>query len=155
YDEQAGRFIVAMLDVTPQEPDCLLYAFSNDSDPTHGFTEMGSFLFADGLENFADYPRFGWNADAYVFTFNMSAAVVPVLGASLAPNVEVLSIEKPSVLDKDANTFTFHTAERPILQGEGTLTPAVMHGSTAGGPMWFVESGDGTNIKVVKMDNVF
>jgi hypothetical protein len=34
------------------------------------------------------------------------------------------------------------------------MTPTVMHDATPGGPMWFVGTGSGSNIKVVKMTNV-
>src|SRR6266404_4132228 len=68
YDEMAGRFFVGALDGN----SCLDFAVSDTSNPLDGFSEMHRVdLFeADpqGQPLFSDYPKLGFNADAYVLT---------------------------------------------------------------------------------------
>ncbi len=88
FDQQlgtSGRFVVAVLEITDTlffSDSYMLYAVSDSSDPTvdtngdgRAFSEMHSFQVEDtngGLfGSFLDFPRFGWNADAEVFTGNM------------------------------------------------------------------------------------
>src|SRR6266851_3973054 len=60
----AGRFIVWALDFSFGD---FYFAVSNDADPTHGFTEKHQVDMTQGHFFFPDYPRFGMNADSYVF----------------------------------------------------------------------------------------
>src|SRR5207249_7683558 len=71
YDEQASRFVVGALqrDLTLQTSTFFL-GVSNSSDPTAGFSEMQTINLQQHSSNsqitVADFPRLGWNADAYV-----------------------------------------------------------------------------------------
>ena len=153
YDELTNRFVVGVLDfqlpgIGPSQFD---FAVSNTSDPTAGWAfrryDMNDLV--EGVADFADFPRMGWNADAYVISFNM------FLNAATYDHVDTLSIDKTSLV-----------GHRQIVPGSlthFTMAPATMHGASSGGPMWLVEgagadpAGDalpGTTIRAVRMDNV-
>ena len=134
------------------------FAVSNDSNPLDGFSEIHQVETTEvsprtGETLFTDYPRLGWNADAYVVSFNMFG-----FQTQTQYNAKVLTIQKSTVLDQNASTLTDYQVDRPLPNS--TMVPATMHGSAAGGPMWFVEEKgleqDGTysNLRVVKMTNV-
>jgi large repetitive protein len=153
YDELTNRFVVGILDfdlpgVGRSQFD---FAVSNTSDPTGGWAfrryDMNDLI--DGIADFADYPRMGWNADAYVISFNM------FLNAATYDHVDTLSIDK--------STLAGHRQIVPGALTNFTMAPATMHGAAPGGPMWLVEGagadpgGDalpGTTIRAVRMDNV-
>lgn len=153
YDELNHRFVVGVLDfdlpgVGRSQFD---FAVSNTSDPTGGWTfrrfDMNDLV--DGVADFADYPRMGWNADAYVVSFNM------FLNAATFDHVDTLSIDKSTLV-----------GHREIVPGgltHFTMAPATMHGAAPGSPMWLVEGagadpgGDalpGITVRAVRMDNV-
>ncbi len=154
YDEQIDRFVVAVLSAqssSSAESD-LLYAVSNTSDPTQGFTEQHRINFgvvSPGL--FADYPKVGWNADTHTFSLNM-------FGFSFS-NVDILSIDKSTVTDANPDTFSSFIVQSPnsfASLDDFTMAVATMHESQPGDPMWFVEeqSYNGGNMaRVVKMEN--
>lgn len=154
YDEQIGRFIIAVLSAqssSSAESD-LLYAVSNTADPTQGFTEQHRINFdvvSPGL--FADYPKIGWNGSTHTFSLNM-------FGASFS-NVDILSIDKSTVTDANPNTFSSFIVRSPnsfAALDDFTMAVATMHESQPGDPMWFVEEqsyNGGNNIRVVKMAN--
>jgi len=156
YDEQAGRFFIGVINFGPSgNTSNLLYAVSDSSDPTAGFTEMHSINVTE-LGNSgcpkqtvtADFTRVGWNADAHVFTFNMFN-----VAGTCFDHVSVITIAKSTALDKDSGTLTFFHADRDDTHF--TLAPATMHGSSTGDPMWFVEESIFFNtIRVVKMTNI-
>jgi hypothetical protein len=168
YDELTGRFVVGALTFSgyPQT-STLLVAVSNDSDPTHGFTEMHALSLKESIPNnsygtetfFADDIRLGYNADAYAFSFNMPAfpfptSPVPTFAAS-GDHVQLVTLEKSSLLDR--NNATLVQYRRDLSANSNyTLDPATMPESAAGGPLWFVEvSYTKVNaIRVVKETNV-
>src|SRR5262249_10355813 len=90
---------------------------------------------------------------AYVLSFNMFG-----FQTEYQYNTQLLTIQKSTVLDKNAATLTYHQVDRPLPNS--TLVPATMHGTSAGGPMWLVEekgleqNGSYANLRVVKMTNV-
>jgi hypothetical protein len=159
YDESVGRFLVATMDIDFTNLQSFFdFAVSNDSDPTHGFTDMHRIETTEvshqtGETLFTDFPRVGWNADAYVVTFNMTGFLT-----QNPYNVQVLTINKASVTDQNASTLTYFQADRPMPNS--TMVPATMHGALPGAPMWFVEekgieqNGDYNNLRVVEMTNV-
>jgi autotransporter-associated beta strand protein len=159
YDEQAGRFFVSSMDIDFNNLISYFdFAVSNDSNPLDGFTEMHRIDTTEtsprtGETLFTDFPRLGWNADAYVLSFNMFG-----FQTQNEYNTQLLTIQKASVLDQNSATLTYYQVDRPLPNS--TLVPATMHGSTAGGPMWFVEekgleqNGSYVNLRVVKMTNV-
>jgi hypothetical protein len=149
YDEMAGRFFLAALDGS----SCFDFAVSNTSNPLDGFSEMHLVdLFetdAQGHQLSSDYPKLGFNADAYVLTVNMLQA------DKTFDHVQIVSIDKSSVLDANPNTLTLYHADRTD-PGLATMAAATMHGSAAGDPMYFVvdtapEGGD--SVRVVQMTN--
>src|SRR5438270_9018590 len=77
YDEQAGRFFVSSMNIDFNNLVSYFdFAVSNDSNPLDGFTEMHRIDTTEvsprtGETLFTDFPRLGWNADAYVLSFNM------------------------------------------------------------------------------------
>jgi hypothetical protein len=139
YDDLAGRFVIADLDYNGSSQSRLDVAFSNDSDPANGFTYQ-RYNMNDGIGgfDFADYPKGGYNADAYVFSFNM----FPNSGGN---HVDTLAIDKSNF----ANSFRVNAGSSHF-----TLAPAVMHGANPGDPMWMVETGTSSSMHVVKMTNV-
>jgi hypothetical protein len=163
YDDIAGRFYIGALDVpevcgdTPTNTAMLLYAVSNTSDPTAGFTEMHA-IDVDEPKNSAcptsqtvggDFTRTGWNADAHVFALNMFGFTTGCFD-----HVAVITIDKSKVLDANNTTFTFSHTDRTGTSN-ASMVPATMHGSGTGDPMWFVEESVSANtIRVVKMTNV-
>jgi hypothetical protein len=147
YDEQAGRFVVGVLDFGYNYLDL---AVSNTSDPTQGFAEKdrislreGSFFSAVS----ADYPRFGYNGDAYAISFNMFNSFF-----GYYDHTQVVVVKKSSVLDATPGVSGFRVDRSG--SSNFTLTPAVMHGG-GNGLMWFVEEagyGNGQKLDAVKLN---
>ena len=177
YDEQAGRFLVGVLDLSASffgtiSGDSFLYAVSDGSDPTQdttgdgkAFTEMHAVNMTESVAAgtvFADYPRIGWNADGYYVTFNMFTTGF----INSYDHVSVISIDKTAATDANNATFTFTHANVPGGITHATLAPATMHGSTASTPgspqpMYFVEekldsngNATGNAIRVVTATNL-
>jgi hypothetical protein len=137
YDEQAGRFLVAVLDRDDNAQRSFVdFAVSNDSNPLHGFSEMHRLETTEtdvgGNRFWGDYPKLGWNADAYVFTLNM----FPFAAQEPDP-VQIITLAKTSVLDGNPATLTTFRTDRS--DRDFTLAAATMHDSKPGDPMWFVE----------------
>jgi hypothetical protein len=154
YDDVAGRFVVAAADVDfGNRTSNLLVAVSNDSDATHGFTEMhkiNTLEGSGGAAAWSDFPRAGYSADAYVFDFNMFG-----FNTGRYKNVQSIRIAKASVLDANNSTFTSYKSDFSSSY-DFTLTPARQHGAAAGDPVWLVEEkgrGNGKTIRLVKMTN--
>jgi subtilisin-like proprotein convertase family protein len=152
----SGRFIIGILDFQATsfgtQSSNFDIAVSKDANPLDGFTEMHKINMGEGQNLFADYPRMGMNADAYVYTFNMFDPTMTSF-----EHVQVLSVAKSSVVDNNNTTLTFFHEDAPRTS-DFTLTPAIMHGAASGGPMYFVEGanegGQGNTINVVTMNNV-
>jgi hypothetical protein len=159
YDEQVGKWFVSTMDI---DFDNLVsyfdFAISNDSDPTHGFSEMHQIDDTEisprtGEQLFTDFPRVGWNADAYVVSFDMFGFFT-----EFPYNVQLLTINKSSVTDGNPATLSYTQVDRPAPNS--TMVPATMHGSKPGDPMWFVEekgleqNGDYHHLRIVKETNV-
>ena len=148
YDEGAGRFV--LVDMVNDSANHLAYidlAVSNSSDPTQGFTEKQQIEVDEGGNYWVDNGKLGFNNDAIVFTGNSYT-----FSNSYAHEL-VLPIDKSTVLDQNPGTLTKYIVDR---SGNFSMIPARMHGSAAGGPMWFVETtwSGGSSIDVVKMTNV-
>jgi fibronectin type 3 domain-containing protein len=149
YDDLAGRFVVeGQVCDSINHKSYVDIAVSNSSDPTGGFSELHQIEVDEGGVNWSDNGKLGFNADAYVFTGNMiqftSAATYHEL---------VLTINKNTVLDQNNSTFAAYLVDEPSYV---SLVPARMHGSVAGGPMWFVETSPagGNSVTVTRMGNV-
>jgi hypothetical protein len=124
YDEAAGKFVAGILDYSSTAAaNDIDFATGVDSPSGITWTLATPIPSADG-SNFADYPRAGWNADAIFISVNMfSGSFVHVQTITLNTSGGVISRHFDST-------------------GLFTLTPAVMHGSTTGGPEYFVESAN-------------
>jgi hypothetical protein len=154
FDELSGRFVVGVLEYPTNKNGTITgassfdFAVSTSSDPTLGFNFF-RFNMEDrnggGQFDFADFPRLGWNEDAYVVSFNM----FPNNGDF--DHVDTLSINKN-------NPNSFFRVVVPGGQGNFTLMPATMHGVVTGGPLWMVEAqnptGGANSFTVVAMTNV-
>jgi hypothetical protein len=159
YDDQASRFFVSTMDIDfLNQVSYFDFAVSNDSNPLDGFTEMHRINITEvsprtGENLFTDFPRLGWNADAYVISFNMFG-----FATQNEYNAKLLTIKKSTVLDRNNSTLTYYQVDRPLPNS--TLVPATMHGTSAGGPMWLVEEkglelgGGYSQLRVVKMTNL-
>ncbi len=140
YDEVTGQFIVGDLDVGAASASALDIAVSKTPNPTTLDGASWTFYQIDMTEagEGADYPgNMGFNADAFVFTFNMShhTQVAALSQSSLAAEGSV------TVVRFDLGGFS--------------MRPVTMHDSVAGGPMWFVQEGGGHNsINLQRIDNI-
>jgi hypothetical protein len=141
YDEFTGQFVVGALDYNTSSQSRFDLAISNDENPNDGFYGQ-RYDMNDGTGgfDFADYPKAGYNQDAYVFSFNM----FPHL--SSFNHVNTLAVDKSSL--------TGYRVAVPGATSNFTLAPSVMHNSNPGDPMWLVETGGSTSIRVVEMTNI-
>jgi fibronectin type 3 domain-containing protein len=152
YDDQAGRFVLGIVEYNSSSQKSYYdFAVSNTSDASSGFTEKQQIDVTETVNrqgSLSDFPRLGWNHDAYVVTFNEFGFV-----SGQFENVQVLSIEKNSVLDQNPATLVDHRLYRNSL--DFTMVPAVMHGAAANAPMVFVEEGASANtLRFVSMSTV-
>jgi hypothetical protein len=143
YDDYNQQFVVGIIDfdriaLSQARFD---FAVSNDSDPNDGWQFYSYDMRDGGNRTLNDYPKMGYNADAYVISFNMFPN-----GGSFN-HVDTLSIDK--------STFTGYRNIVPGGTGNFTLVPAVMHDANPGDPEWLVEDGTTpTTVKVCEMSNV-
>jgi hypothetical protein len=139
YDDQAGRFVIeSQVDDSANHRSYVDIAVSNSSDPTQGFTTR-QIEVDEGGQYWTDNGKLGYNADAYVFTGNLYTF------ANAYAHEAVVTINK--------GTLASQLVDRG---GNFSMVPARMHGSVAGGPMWFSESspGNSNSVDIVRMDNV-
>jgi hypothetical protein len=141
YDTYLNKWVVGVIDYSGSASG-LEFAQSNTNDPTGAWTLRRYDMTHDSTTGsyLDDFPRFGYNADAYVVTFNMFP------NPSGSAHVDSLSINKSTLA---GFVHAFPTTQVAIPG----MSPAVIHDGAAGGPMWFVGAGSGTNIKVIKMTN--
>ena len=142
YDELTGQFVLGVLDY-PSGYDRFDVAVTNDADPLDGWTLARYDTLHDGTTGsyFADYPKVGYNADAWVFSLNMIHG-----GFTGFNHVDTLSIDK--------SDLTGYLQVVPGAEANSTLAPATMHGANPGDPMWLVETNTATSLTVVKMTDV-
>jgi uncharacterized repeat protein (TIGR01451 family) len=144
WDDQVQRFITGVedIDVLTHRSNFDL-AVSKSASPTTFRSADWNFYQINTSETSVDasYPgNFGFNHDAFVFTFDMLGVDIHVQAVSVA--ISDLVAGHPIT--------PFHN---DLLSAD--LRPTVMHDSRAGDPMWFVaEHGDAASIDVYKMTNV-
>ena len=149
YDELLGRFAIGVLDFSDAATVSRFdFAVSNTSDPTGSWSYQRYDMYDGyGTWDLADFPRIGWNADAYAVTFNMYPQ------HQNFDHVDALIINKTSI-----GTAFLYVVPSQVTGGQNfTLTPAVMHGSSAGDPLWLVQEAgfaNGHTLQVVEMTNV-
>jgi hypothetical protein len=141
YDTWTGKFVVGVLDLNSVDSR-LDFAVSSTSDPTGSWTFRRFDMTHDSTAGtyLSDFPRFGYNPDAYVVGFNMAP------NGSGSQHVDTLSIRKS---DLAGFVYAWPTG---TVQVPG-MTPTVMHDNTGFGAMWLVGTGSGSNIKVLRMSN--
>jgi hypothetical protein len=154
FDEYAQRFVI-FFDVTDgSSTSNYCIAVSNNASPsnlTSDWTEKQNIdvtATLNGTATWADFPRIGYNADAWVISFNQ-------FGFSGGfEDVQILTIDKSTYLDQNSATHT----EFKTIPGLGlfTMTATIMHEAAPGDPMYFVyaNNNSGSSIDVVKMTNV-
>jgi hypothetical protein len=144
YDAAAGHWYATAIDGADNSQELL--AISTDANPTDGFSHVYQVpLAASG--DLADFAKFGYNSDAIVIEGNDFGDGHSVVSA----------VDKAQAI---AGTLVFYQST-PSFNFRA-LTPAQMHGSVAGDPMWFMASTgdptyDGTTpntIRVTKMANI-
>jgi hypothetical protein len=147
YDEVTGQFVVGDLGLTSDNASALNIAVSKNSNPTTLDSSSWNFYTIDMTEanESGDYPgNMGFNADAFVFTFNMFPT-----NSNGDVHVEVAALSQSS-LAAGASVFVNRFDESGF-----SWRPVTMHNSSPGGPMWFVtEHGDNTTIDLERIDNV-
>jgi hypothetical protein len=141
YAETTGNFVAGVVDYTSSnKPDNLDFAVSQGDPATGSLTwTFKKYNVGEG-KYFGDYPRAGWNADAYFVSFNMYKG-------SFFNHAQTLTINKSTLA-----VASHHDYSSSFF----TVTPAVMHGAVSGGPEYFVESSfnGGSTINVVTETNV-
>jgi hypothetical protein len=138
YDEIAGHFVVGILEYSSGSAANLV-DFATGTDSAGGISWSIHTPIASGEGSlFLDYPRVGYNADAYFIEGNM-------FNGNTFQHIQIITINKSGgVISRHDDSSLF------------TATPAQMHGAATGGPEYFVESanGGGSNLQVVTETNV-
>ena len=158
YDDLSGRFFVGILDIASASQRSFFdLAVSNTSNPLDGFTEMHKVetteTLPNGMKVWNDYPKIGFNADAFVVTLNMDLFSDPI--GTNPDHGQVIVFDKSTLLDRDPDTLTLYRSDRP-----GPVyapDPAPMHGSQPGDPLYFVQEVTrfgADSIDVIQMTNV-
>jgi hypothetical protein len=138
YDEAAGKFVAGILDFgSTNAADQFDWATGVDGPSGITWTQQTPIASADG-SNFWDYPRIGYNPDAWFFTGNMfSGSFV---------HIQAITVNKSTgaVISRHFDSTLF------------TLTPARMHDNTnLSGTELYVESANGgaSNLQLVTESN--
>jgi hypothetical protein len=136
FDNQTGQCVLGMLDYnTGQHLSRFDFAVSNDQNPLDGWT-LQRYDMNDGVGGFefADYPRLGYSADAWVVSCNM------FLNGSSYNHVTTLTIDKASLV-----------GYRTVVSGGSsnfTLFPVTMQDANPGDPAILVERGGSGILKL-------
>jgi hypothetical protein len=166
YNEQTGQFFVGVLDISIDpffgtvDSDAFDYAVSTKNNPASAsdFTMHSvnlTNLDPAGSGTFwGDFPRIGWNANAYVATFNMFTSFISTFTQNYN-HALVLNISS-------SNPSTTKLVDVSGGVTNATLAPATMHGASTSDPMYFVEetlnsagNATGNSIRVVTETNLF
>lgn len=154
YDETSGRFYVVYLQENDNaQTSTVNIAVSNTSNPLQGFTERVAINVRQtngaGTNLWADYPKVGFNREAVLVTLNMFT--FPSTGGQF-DHVQVLSIRKSTLLDRNPATIQTFSNNRPAANF--TLVPAVMHNAPANSPIYFTQAIGNNQVRVTRMTNI-
>jgi hypothetical protein len=171
YDADNGRFVISILDLDVTKNKAYLdFAISTNNNPGQATDFIAAQINVtetapSGAPNpgktlWSDFDRFGENANAYVFTFNMFT--FPASSQSLFDHVQVLAISKSAILSSTPSIVT-HTVDLQGWNGSKVvnenLAPVDMHGATASDPMYFIEetsyvSSTKTQLRILKVADI-
>ncbi len=130
YDDILKRFVVAALEEDGTAASSYLDVAFSDVGKETTFSNVYRLGVAEG-NSFADGLRFGFNANAIVFTFNMFDA-----SSFNFTNVQILSVDPTSIGQSNLGTVKLDRTN------DFSDTPATMHGATSTDPMYFVEANN-------------
>jgi hypothetical protein len=145
YDEIANRFFITTIELNPAtQSSHLEVAISKTPNPTNLTTDFTKFAVntrqtINGTASYADNPRIGYNADAYVVAVNMYD-----FQQGIYDSRQIITIDKSGTVTSQSNP------NGPFF----SMSPAVMHGAKPGDPMWMCTIAVGTDVQVTRMDNV-
>lgn len=149
YDDQANHWMIGILDYSSTKSRFDLAVSKTANATTNPADwEMHQVSMLESNNSIADYPKMGWNNDAIVVSFNMFP------NRRFFKQVQVLAVNKAAAEDGNSSTFTSYRSDVSGGTAHFTLTPASMHGSLAGGPMYMVESLNNNTVGVMQMTNV-
>jgi hypothetical protein len=159
FDDSAQRFYLCILEIDPSSSFADLdFAASNSANPTSLAAGSGAgqwTVFAkltavrEGSNTgLPDFPKMGWNADAVFITFNQFNTAT---GSFL--HTQLLTISKQSIANDIGQLLPTLTGGTDFFQKDlnnfFTVQPARMHGSSPGGPEFFVTTGQPDPVNTV------
>jgi hypothetical protein len=143
FDAYTGQWVVGMLDSSTDQSRFDL-AVSNDEDPRDGWYGA-RYDMNDGVggTDLADFPRLGYNQDAYVVTFNM------FVRGSLHTHCNLLSIDKTDL-------GNFYRVPIPGGQDVISVNPIVQRDANPGDPLWLLysEFGGSNALRLMQVSNL-
>jgi streptogramin lyase len=144
YDDIAQRFVFTMLTSNSSGGDGVALVVSKDSNPMDGWLTA---QIVDFGTNLLDFPKLGFNADAYVITGNL-------FGPSDTP-LQVIAVDKSQLFQGNFVDYLYqrHPGFPDHFRAE---VPAQMHGARPGSPMYLVEEagyGNGSAARIVTLTN--
>jgi streptogramin lyase len=144
YDDIANRFAFVVLTLNSGGGDGLAFAVSKDSNPLDGWLPTQVIDFGSNL---LDFPKIGFNADAYVITGNL-------FGPANTP-LQVITVDKSQLFMGNFVDYLYQRNPGAPDHFRAEV-PAQMHGATPGMPMYLVEEagyGNGSAARIVTLTN--
>jgi hypothetical protein len=143
FDAYTGRWVVGMLDSSADQSR-FDFAISNDEDPRDGWSGA-RYDMNDGIggTDLADYPRLGYNQDAYVVTFNM------FVRGYAHTHCNLLSIDKTDL-------GNFYRVPIPGGQDIISVNPVAQRDANPGDPLWLVQAqfGASDTLRLTQVSNL-
>jgi hypothetical protein len=143
FDLYTGQYVIGMLDYNTSNASRFDLAVSNDENPADGWYGA-RYNMNDGTGgfDFADYPKLGYNASAYVFSFNM----FPNL--SSFNHVNLLTVDKTNLgnatrlaMSGGASNFTVN----PVVTLDDPGSPS--------DPIWLIQVS-GSTLRLNQLSNL-
>jgi sugar lactone lactonase YvrE len=144
YDDIAQRFVFVILTFNSSGGDALNLSVSQDSNILDGFLPNQTFDFGSNL---LDFPKVGFNADAYVIDGNL-------FGPSDTP-LQFMVVDKQALFSGNPVNYEYqlHPGFPDFFRAE---VPAQMHGAQPGDPMYLVGEagyGNGSAARIITLSN--
>jgi hypothetical protein len=147
YDPIAGRFYVTMLAASPTGSYLdMLFAASNDSNPTEGFSVYGRVHI--GATDTLDFPKVGFNYDTVMLEAN------DFVGGTNPTKTVFAAIDKSQLLQGKFVDYVYELPGYP--QNFRATVPAQMDDAKPGDPMYFVQENgyeNGQAAEIVTLTN--